>query len=241
MNIKKELKAWKIEKPIQEEIDETYKKCIPYLKTQEKYETSKYKQLFQLTCFNQKKWFFIELILTISSFYLCRKITEDTRLYFLSFISILFAGLMMLECFRNLNYHVWELENSCMYKTGKVLIYKMILMSSFNILLLLFLSIYTTTLTTYDFVTVFSYGAFPFFLTSAIILDLSAKFKNNVTLAIGFIGGNILSYLFTSYLLTIPKTQTGIVLAVASLLYGFRMGKEYIKTMEQKAGGLQWN
>ena len=241
MNIKKELKQWKIKSPTLDDIHTTFELCKGYLNKNEKYEFSKIKQIFRIIYSSQKKWFIEELILSILSFSLCQMTIEEYRIYFLSFISILLAALMMLQCFRNLHCNVWELENSCMITTKKVLVYKMMIMASMNLALLFFFSLYTTILTPYDFMTVFSYGAFPFFLTCAFILDLSERFKNNTTFLIGFMGANILSYIVSSTLIEFPQKHYEILALIISTIYGIAMTKRYIKTMEREGGGLLWN
>lgn len=236
--MKKELKKWVIEPPTQEEIKTTIQICSTYLKSNQKYETSRCKQFFYITCLSQKKWFLIEFLFSIASFLICQK-TEE-HIYFLSFVSILLAGLMMLQVFRNLSCNVWELENSCMVHTNKVFLYKLLLMGTLNIFFLFLLSLYTTMLTSHHFLIVFSYGAFPFFLTSAIMLDLGIRWKNNATFIVGFMSGNILSYMLMITIKDLSKEKLMIWILLISVIYGVQMIKRYMKTIEQE-GGLLWS
>lgn len=241
MNIKKNLQEWEIEEPGVEEIQAIFEQCKTYLTKEFKYETSKLKQIYHIIYSSQKKWFLEELLLSIGIFFFHHMVIEEYRLYFLSFISILLAALMMLQCFRNLNCNVWELENSCMITTQKVLTYKVMIMASINFLLLFLMSLYTTTLTSYHFLTVLSYGVFPFFLTCAFILDLGARFKNNITFAIGFMGANILSFLLSTEVIEHPSESIVLFILSVSILYGIFAIKRYFKTMEKEGGGLLWN
>ncbi len=241
VNIKKELEKWKIKEPRQEDIQFTLEQCKKYLNNNHKYEVSKINQFITILKYSEKRWFLLEIILCIFSIFVTQTAIHNDKLYFLSFTSILFAGLMLITWFRNLNYNVWELENVCRLTSKQVLLYKMIFMSSINLFVLFLLSIYATIMSNHAFITVFFYGAFPFFLAISFTLDFNIRFKNSFLFMAGFLTSNLLSYMVCSYLLENPKQGIELIIITISFLYGIFMSKRYIKVMEQEGGGLLWN
>lgn len=243
MKLKKVLNEWKIQEVNREDIDETFKECMKYLKEEklEKYELQTRKQFFNFLLYGQKSWFLAEVVLSISAFVLCGIMVQNLRIFFLSFVSILLAGLMVSNWLRNLSYNMWELENTCTVTTEKMLIYKMLFMSSINIIFLFLLSLYTCLLTPFHFFTVFAYGCIPFFITSAFTLELCMYIKHTATLLLGFMSGNIFSYIFCSYFYEHPENAYLYILLLISLIYGFVTSYRYLMKMERKKESLLWN
>lgn len=243
MKLKKTLKKWTIEEVNKKDVEEVFQLCKKYLKEEKikKYELSSSHQFLNILLYSQRSWLIAELILSVLSFIFCSVMVQNLRLFFLSFVSILFAGLMVSNWLRNLFYDMWELENTCAFTTEKVLIYKMIFMSTINVIFLFLLSLYTSVETSFHFLTVLAYGCIPFFITVAIILELCIYWKSNLTLLIGFVIGNMISYVFCSYFFEHPSHICMVALLIVSFVYVLITSYRYLVCMEKKKGSLLWN
>lgn len=217
--------------------------CSTYLpnKIEERFETSMIKQIGMVVFAGKKSWLVFEILISVLFMFGVHLFMDSNTLFFVTFTSSFMAFLLLIHFFENVSSGTWELEKTCMISTERVLLYKITTIGVLHMFLLLGLSLYTSFMTPYDFLTILCYGCFPFFLNLAFLFHFSIHFKNKGTFLGSFIGTNMISFLFVEQFTKEPSMLLLLGVTIASILYFLYSIHKYLIKMEEEGGCLLWN